>query len=111
MQLDRVRLRVNAQSFFRSRFPACGASENEEKHVTRAALPPGPSSCMLNATTALEKNMTIDLSREVYDLIATRNRPMLTALDLCIEQLVRFEKDDPARPIRPEMRHQSRHTG
>lgn len=34
-------------------------------------------------------------AREIYGLIATRNRPMLTALDLCIEQLERFAKDDP----------------
>ena len=39
--------------------------------------------------------MTIDLGREVYRLIASRNRPMLTALDLCIEQLERLDKKDP----------------
>ena len=33
---------------------------------------------------------------KVYRLIAPRNRPMLTALDLCIEQLERFSRDDPA---------------
>ena len=37
--------------------------------------------------------MTIDPGREVNHLIATRNRPMLTALDLCIEQLERLGKD------------------
>ncbi len=38
----------------------------------------------------------IDVSQEIYGLIATRNRPMLTALDLCIEQLQRLPSGDPA---------------
>ena len=33
--------------------------------------------------------------QEIYRLIAGRNRPMLTALDLCIEQLERLSSDDP----------------
>ncbi len=37
----------------------------------------------------------IDVSQEIYGLIATRNRPMLTALDLCIEQLERLSSGDP----------------
>ena len=39
--------------------------------------------------------MTIDASRKIYKLIVTRNAPMLTALDLCIEQLQRLDKQDP----------------
>jgi hypothetical protein len=38
----------------------------------------------------------IDVSQEIYGLIATRNRPMLTALDLCIEQLELLSSGDPA---------------
>jgi len=38
----------------------------------------------------------IDVGQEIYGLIATRNRPMLTALDLCIEQLKRLPSGDPA---------------
>jgi hypothetical protein len=38
----------------------------------------------------------IDNAQEIYGLIATRNRPMLTALDLCIEQLERLSSGDPA---------------
>jgi hypothetical protein len=35
------------------------------------------------------------LSLEIRDLIATRNRPMLTALELCIEQLAAIEENNP----------------
>jgi hypothetical protein len=38
--------------------------------------------------------MTTEIAREVLDLIATRNRPLLTALDLCMEQLERFGTND-----------------
>ena len=38
----------------------------------------------------------IDVSQDIYGLIATRNRPMLTALDLCIEQLKLLPSGDPA---------------
>ena len=34
-------------------------------------------------------------AREIYELIAGRNRPMIAALELCIEQLQRLSKDDP----------------
>lgn len=34
------------------------------------------------------------LSQEVRTLIATRNRPMLTALEMCIEQLERLDQKD-----------------
>ena len=37
----------------------------------------------------------IDLAQEIYALIASRNRPMLTALDMCIEQLEPLASDDP----------------
>jgi hypothetical protein len=32
--------------------------------------------------------------REIHELIATRNRPMLTALEICIDQLERFAAND-----------------
>jgi len=38
----------------------------------------------------------IDVGQKIFRLIATRNRPMLTALDQCIEQLERLSSGDPA---------------
>jgi hypothetical protein len=38
----------------------------------------------------------IDIGQEIYGLVVSRNRPMLTALDLCIEQLERLSSGDPA---------------
>jgi hypothetical protein len=34
-------------------------------------------------------------AREIFELIAGRNRPMIAALELCIEELQRVPKDDP----------------
>lgn len=39
-------------------------------------------------------NFDPTIARQIHQCIATRNRPMLTALDMCIEQLQRFAKDD-----------------
>ncbi len=33
--------------------------------------------------------------REIYECITKRNRPMLTALELCIEELARLNSRDP----------------
>ncbi len=38
----------------------------------------------------------LDMRHEVCTLIADRNRPLLTALDLCIEQLQRVPSSDAA---------------
>lgn len=39
--------------------------------------------------------MCAETATEIRDLVATRNRPMLTALEMCIEQLEAFS-DDPS---------------
>jgi hypothetical protein len=38
----------------------------------------------------------IDMAQEIHRLIANRNRALLCALDLCIEQLAHLPSGDPA---------------
>jgi hypothetical protein len=41
----------------------------------------------------IPQNPVIDV-REFYAMIATRNKPMLTALEMCIEQLELLDQSD-----------------
>jgi hypothetical protein len=43
-----------------------------------------------------QENPVIDI-REFYAMIATRNKPMLTALEMCIEQLEGLDQTDDIR--------------
>ena len=53
----------------------------------------------------------INFGQEIHSLVVSRNRPMLTALEMCIEQFERLSSDDPDVQCAPAMRTESRRDG